>query len=303
MSNKSNKFRPLLAATVDTDEQLEALNYPMWGSPKVDGIRVLIQGNIDPPRAVTRSLKPVRNAFIQNYLGCSEFQGFDGEVCVGPITAPDVFNRTTSGVMSEGGSPDFTYWVFDCSSSIGGFSQRFGYTALRVQGLNDPRVKLLPHTKVRTPEEVLTLERAFLEQGFEGIMLRSPDGPYKHNRSTLREQTLLKLKRFEDNEAIITGFEELQRNTNLVTLDSLGLSERSEHKSGMRPANTLGALVVDGTPWGEFRVGSGFDEALRDKIWQNQAQYLGRRITYRYQKVGVVDKPRFPTFKGFRPQE
>src|SRR5436190_19600373 len=103
-------FRPMLAAPMDSTDILN-LQRPLIISPKVDGIRCVVHPELGP---VTRSLKPIRNTYIRQYLNIPMLKGLDGELIVGEITAPDVFNRTTSAVMTEVGSPDFAYYVFDC---------------------------------------------------------------------------------------------------------------------------------------------------------------------------------------------
>src|SRR5712671_4379026 len=95
------RFRPLLAATISGDEELAALTYPLIASPKVDGIRIICHPDLGP---ITRSCKPVHNMIVRDYLADSAYSGFDGEIVVGHITAPDVFQRTTSGVMTHTGS-------------------------------------------------------------------------------------------------------------------------------------------------------------------------------------------------------
>jgi DNA ligase-1 len=300
------RFRPLLAASIDDDEQLAALDYPLIASPKVDGIRVLIHPELGP---VTRSLKAVRNVYIRRCLSKYFYHGLDGEIVVGPINAPDVFNRTTTGVMTTDGAPLFKYYVFDLHDRGDmAYSSRLEWVReLFHNGGSteaDPYVRVLPAHGVQNPEEVLSAEVRWLSEGFEGIMLRHPDRAYKFNRSTLREQTLLKLKRFNDAEAVVIGFEPLFSNQNPQTRSSLGLAERSDHKAGKVEVQTLGNLRVRHEPgFGEFAIGSGFDQATRDDIWNNRPQYLGRRVSFKYQQVGIKDKPRFPIFKGFRPQE
>jgi len=145
----------------------------------------------------------------------------------------------------------------------------------------------------------------WLAHGFEGVMLRHPGAQYKYGRSTLREQILLKLKRFTDAEAKIIGYEPLYSNQNPQTRNSQGLAERSDHKAGKIQVETLGNLLVrdHSGRFGEFAIGSGFDQALRDTIWSDREGFLGRTVTYKFQQVGVKDKPRFPIFLRFREAE
>ena len=92
--------------------------------------------------------------------------------------------------------------------------------------------------------------------------------------------------------------------------DEVGHMKRSSHKDGMKPAGTLGKFLVQeigDTPWNgkTFAVGTGegLDQALRQKIWDNQGEYLGKIITYRYQAHGTKDLPRIPIWYGFRHED
>jgi DNA ligase-1 len=144
-------------------------------------------------------------------------------------------------------------------------------------------------------------EEECVRDGFEGVMLRTADSPYKLGRSTEKEQWLLKWKRFEDSEAEILGFEEQQHNNNEATKDNVGHTKRSSKKEGMVGAGKLGALLVRDLKSGvEFGLGSGFDDAQRVEIWANQKKYKTEIVKYKFQPCGVKEKPRFPTFLGFR---
>ena len=148
---------------------------------------------------------------------------------------------------------------------------------------------------------VKEFQEAVLAQGAEGVMIRSPNGKYKQGRSTLKEQILLKLKNFEDAECTIIGFEEKMHNNNVAKTDELGYTERSMSKDGLVPANTLGALVVHSDEWGEFKIGTGFDDKLRKEIWNNKGEYLGKLAKFKYFAVEAgYNKPRFPVFLGCR---
>ena len=211
-------FKPMLAGKVVDPE---ALVYPLLASPKLDGIRcVILEG-----RPYSRNLKPIQNEVIHEML--SGLPAMDGELIVGASTGNDVYNRTNSGVMSRDGAPEFTFWVFDVllRQSLP-FNQRLelAQSWARASG---KFVQAVPHKLIRSPEGLLAYEGALLEAGYEGAMVRSLDGPYKHGRSTEREGFLLKLKRHEDSEAEVLGFVEKMHNENTQTRDELGRAKRS----------------------------------------------------------------------------
>lgn len=289
-------FKPLLAATVDDIAETLERHGPLLASPKLDGVRCLIRDR----QAVSRNLKPIPNSFVQERLGLLE-HGFDGELIVGDPRHPQVFQNSQSGVMSRDGRPSFTFWVFDrWDLEDVPFKERLDAARRCIAG-QKTNVLHVPHKLIKTVEDLIEYEGQQLAYGFEGVMLRRPDGVYKQGRSTLREGILLKLKRFADSEAIVIGYTELETNQNAATTDKLGHTVRSSHKANKIGAGKLGSLMVrDVTSGVEFEIGTGFDEAARVGLWAYRDGLEGRRLTYKYQPTGVKDKPRFPVFKGWR---
>lgn len=290
------KFKPMLAFTV---KDIEKLDYPVYISPKIDGIRCLIYG--DEP--VSRSLKPIPNTFIRDTL--AYFPPFDGELVVGGPTALEVFNNSTRGIMSREGLPDFTFWVFDWieqsylhqpfKDRLHRLENEYFYPAV------NGRIKTVPHTLVYSAEELLEREIHYITLGYEGVMIRDPLGPYKFGRSTSRQGYLGKVKRFIDDEATIIGARELMCNENEARLNELGYQERSAAKIGKSPSNTLGALTVKSPKWEKpFSVGSGFTSEERKEIWKNLGAFMGEKVKFKYQSSGTVDAPRFPIYLGIR---
>lgn len=285
-------FKPMLASPV-TD--IELLNYPVLASPKLDGIRSVVIDGV----AYSRSLKPIPNIAVQQFFKDGKYDGFDGELIAGPHNAPDVFNRSTRFVMKRDAWDDWAFYVFDWIQ--GGITiERMGL----VESLEwSPHVRPVIQTTIRDAEALHEYERVSLSQGFEGVMIRSIGGEYKHGRSTLKEGLLLKLKRFTDDEALIIGVECLMRNANTAETNALGYTERSSAADGLIPMDALGALIVRRADGVEFKVGSGFTETQRYDFWLHQDEIIGKIITYKHFEVGAKDKPRFPIFKGFRDEK
>jgi DNA ligase-1 len=288
--------RPLLAATLD---DIASLKFPVLATPKLDGIRVL---KVDG-KAVTRRFKPIPNKHIRHLLEKHLPDGIDGE-----IMTEGTFNDIQSKVMSHEGEPEFTFYVFDYvkDSLTKPYKDRMldmvnGLESVVKNSTLPFSINLLTPVLVRTVDELLEFESQCLEHGFEGVMIRQPGSKYKCGRSTLKEQILLKLKRFYDAEAKVIGFEEKMKNDNKLERDEFGLAKRSSKKDGMIPADTLGALIVEDLKTGvKFGLGSGFDDELKKEIWSHQRKYKNKIVKYKYQSVGVKDAPRFPVFLGFR---
>lgn len=298
----SKGFKPLLAASL-SDEEIPNLPYPMYLSAKLDGIRAIIRDGV----VYSRNLKRIPNEYVQLLFGQTKYDGFDGELIVGPSNAKNVYNVTVSGVMSEDGEPDVRFWVFDDATESHSdelYDHRLNRIQRRlVNAVPSDRIHLMPQNIVHDPETLLRFEHALVSDGYEGVMVRSTTGKYKHGRSTNREQNIFKLKRFSDSEAEIIGFEELFKNMNDQQVNELGNSFRSSHKDNMMAMDTLGALVVRDIKTGvEFNIGSGYTQEVRDQIWANRDAYLGKLAKYKHFEVGVKDKPRFPVFIGMRSE-
>lgn len=289
------------------------IRYPVLASPKIDGVRAIVKDGV----VLSRSLKPIRNRYVQRTLAQEICDGLDGELVVGSPTDPNCMQNTTSGVMSVDGEPDYTFYVFDIANAAAGvpFEKRLGRarSQAEVAATCGLRVEFVHHSLIKTEAQLLDYETYIVDEGYEGIMLRDPNGPYKHGRSTMKEGYLLKVKRFEDGEAVVIGVEELMHNENEAKVNALGRSERSTAKGGLRGADTLGALIVRDCKTGvEFSIGTGFSQKQRDELWTNyqlqmggnwpvERSVTGRIVAYKhFAQGGVKCKPRFPVFKGFR---
>lgn len=287
-------MKPLLSATL---KDPASISYPALISPKLDGIRCLINDRGVP---VTRTLKLIPNEAIRKELIRLKLPQLDGEIIVGDPKAGDCYRQTSSGVMSFDGEPDWTFWVFDIVGA-GPFERRLAKAKQIVKALGHKRVRIVPHKLAKNPNDVLYYEEKHLLVGYEGIMGRSPLGQYKFGRATLREGILWKLKRFSDSEATITGFVEQMHNANEAKVNALGRTERSSHKENKHGKGTLGTLEATDVVTGvAFEIGTGFTDQERHEIWNAREAWLGRIVKYKFLPVGVKDKPRHPVYLGPR---
>lgn len=284
-------FKPMLA----TDADLDNLRFPLLASAKLDGIRAIVRDGV----VYSRRNKPIPNKFVQAKF--KHLEHFDGELIVGEPTAHDVYRQTTSGVMSVEGKPSVQLFVFDHIKDISApYSIRGKWLDDDILQKTPVHVVLHPQVIVHSLAELLTVEDLFLDQGYEGLILRDPNAPYKMGRSTAREGYLLKLKRFQDDEATVIGFEERMHNGNAATINELGRTSRSSHKAGKSGRGDLGALLLRNSSGVEFACGTGFSDPERSEIWAAQDHYLGKIAKYKFFPVGVKKAPRHPVFLGWR---
>lgn len=126
------------------------------------------------------------------------------------------------------------------------------------------------------PQEIMDYTRQFVDEGFEGLMLRHPHIPYEWRRSN----ALLKSKLLNETEVDLT------------------IIDFKPGKPGTKFENTLGAFTCTGVvtdpvftdgkvKHGEYEVtcdvGTGFSDEERKEIWEDPSAYIGKEITINYQ--------------------
>lgn len=303
-----NIKRPMKPATISTEAELEALRYPVYVSPKIDGIRATIHDE----GVLSASGKLLPNKHVQRIFSNPDLIALDGELVYGEPNAEDVFRSTTSVVMSndkiEGA--EVTFYVFDECPNIPydhptdtfpdmPFEDRLANAYQTVH----PQVEKVPQYLAKDATEVCKLRDRFIDEGFEGICIRDPKGKYKHGRSTMKQQYLLKWKPMEDSEAQILGMVEAMKNLNPATHNDLGYSQRSNTKDAKEGKGYVGYFVCRDIYTGEeFKVGvfKGVTIDERRTWWDNPSQFLGKIIKYSYMPTGYDAAPRQPKLVGFR---
>lgn len=138
--------------------------------------------------------------------------------------------------------------------------------------LSSPHIRLVEHIDISSYDQVLDLERTFISQGFEGVMI-NPNIPYYRGR---KANSMLKFKTMLSMECRVIDFYEGEVDT--------------KHRG------SLGGLIVIQEDNGqECRIGSGFSEEERSWIWQNKESVKSRILEAKYQELTPDGKMRFPT--------
>jgi len=282
-------MKPMLACSCE----LTDVRFPCLVQPKLDGIRAIVKDGV----VLSRSLKPIRNKHVQRLL--SHLEGFDGELISG-----DTFQQTTSNIMSSDGDDQFVFVIFDNYLIDEEYSKRW-YQLTELVEETDVHFEVIETRLITDIQQLKAIESKYLADGYEGIIIRSLDSPYKFGRSTIKEGYLLKRKPFSDAEAIVVDFVEQLENTNEQTIDALGHKKRTTHKELLVPKGTLGSFLVYSKTFGLFNIGTGLGltDELRSEIWANKVSYLGKTITFKYQQIGTDKLPRIPIFLHFRDSD
>jgi DNA ligase-1 len=107
-------------------------------------------------------------------------------------------------------------------------------------------------------------------------------------------------------------------NANEAVVTPTGKTERSSHQENKVGKGTLGGytcitnrdstnlfgLEHDGGQV-QFYLGAAANMKAEQRValWQNRADLIGKKVTFKYQATDGAEKPRFPVFKNFRNDE
>ena len=316
----TKKFKPLRGALIDLDK----VTWPMFMSPKLDGIRALV----DREGVISKNLLLLPQPAVQRKFWHGELAGLEGELIVGHPTDPDIYNTTMSFVMSksevafkpeapgtlgpyDSAQTPCTFYVFDDVSIDPNtpFRERLDAIRARVKALQQRgfAVEVVPQIFVGTKELAVELYERFLDDGYEGAIFRSPNGIYKYGQSTLNEGFMLKWKPKVDFTAQVLDVYESMANNNEAVEDKLGHTKRSSHKANKVGKGTLGGVVAKDLETGEtFRCGifQGLKKADLQKLWDEHnsgvAPLIGRYFDAYKMGYGQKVRPRHPRWFRWR---
>jgi DNA ligase 1 len=235
-----------------------------WLSEKLDGVRAYWDG-----KQFLSRLGNLYHAPDWFTAGLPDVP-LDGELWLGRKQ----FQRAVSIVRRQDKNElwkDIRFLVFDAPGVDKEFEQRLRFVQDFIKKHGPTYAGTHTHTPCKGIDH-LKEELAKVEAlGGEGLMLRQPQSRYAVGRS----MTLLKVKRFQDAEARVVGYE----------------AGKGRHKG------RLGALLVEMANGIRFAVGTGFSDSER-----GQPPAVGNLITFRYQELSDAGVPRFPSYVGIRTE-
>ncbi|EGU29266.1 DNA ligase [Vibrio ichthyoenteri ATCC 700023] len=234
-----------------------------WKSEKLDGIRAIWDGKTLRTRkgkvivAPSWFTKPLPDFPLEGELwaGRGNFH----------IVQQTVLDRTPV----DAGWQKIEFMLFDMPHAAGDYKKRYYNIVYLVAGLNASHVDYVEHTPIESEQELLHYLDAVNDTNGEGIMLRRTDSRYQAGRSS----DLLKLKSYQDDEAVVVGYK-------------VG---KGKYKGRM------GAVLVEWKPGVRFYIGSGFSDELR-----KSPPPLGSTITFRHNGYTSNDIPKFARYVRMR---
>jgi DNA ligase-1 len=193
----------------------------------------------------------------------------DGELWMGRGTFERLSGIVRREIPDEAEWRQVRYMIFELPGAPGTFTQRAALIREIVKQANVPWLREIEQFQVVDRNSLQKRMTEVVMAGGEGLVLHRADAPYETGRS----DTLLKMKPWEDAEAVVIG-----------------------HLPGKgRHAGKMGALRVRAKDGREFSLGTGFtDEQRRDP------PPVGATVTYRYQDLTRKGLPRFASFLRVR---
>lgn len=289
-------FSAMLAHHMEDESELrDSKYYPLYSSFKLDGIRGINRGT---GFVVSRSDKPLPSGYVQSEFRHGELAGLDGELVVRDVRPGFVYKDTFSAVMTYGATTPVDWWVFDhITSNTKPFDVRYEMLKEHLRLFGQENIKLVEQRRVNNWDELLMHEREALDAGFEGLVVRRGDVPYKYGRSTGVQQWMVAFVRHATSEVIIEGIYEGLQNTNPAIIDSRGYTTRSSHIAQMVGKDLAGGFYVRDIHTNcQFKIGVAEGMTLEDRteVWKNQEKYVGRISKYKYKPYGMDVAPRQP---------
>jgi len=271
-------FKPMLAH--DFNDYKTKIKYPVASQPKLDGVRAIVQESgttsrngkdlVSAPH-IHEALKPL----FEKYPDLV----FDGELYAHKSEGID-FNKIISCVRKtkptqadlDESKQNIQYWIYDLPSQVGSFEERF--KALCDLDLPDC-CRIVSTDQVHTMEYIMKMYKEYMEDGYEGQIIRILDSEYENKRS----KSLLKHKTFFDQEFTILGVNE-------------GIGKLT---------GKVGTLMfeIEGKP---FNAAVNGDHEYLEKLFKS-GTLIGKQATVKYFELTTDGIPRFPKVIAIRDFE
>lgn len=263
-------FKPMLAKTYE-DYPLQP-GETVFVQPKLDGIRCIANRE----GLFTRQGKPIPGAPHVHQALIPFFETNPDVVLDGELYADkfaDDFNEIIRLVRKQSDDPErraksaefIQYHIYDVASHPGTFRERMAWLTANLDS-NGP-LRMVDTGVARDAESLDTFNSFFVEQGYEGMMVRR-DAPYEQKRS----KSLLKRKTFLDEEFTVISVDEGQ---------------------GSR-AGKAGFITYELGDGRTFKSGIKGSHAYATQLLVDAAKYIGGTGTVRFFQRTPDGIPRFP---------
>jgi DNA ligase-1 len=268
---------PLPMLAHEYQKRGKGFGFPCFVQPKLDGTRAVGM----PGKGIFSRLRktfPHMEHILAEMAQLPAELILDGELYTSELTFQEIVGLVKKETLKPGDAEKqlkIKYHVYDLMNGRT-FQERYAELERLFQSRCFQHLVLVPTKSCSSESQMKEQHAAFVADGFEGIMLRSPTGAYKHSRSA----DLLKYKEFFDAEYEVVGFKEGEGQEKGCVLWTCKTKEGKTFHC--RPRGTR-----------EDRV----------ELFQNGSEYVGKKLTVRFQEETDDGLPRFPVGIAFRDYE
>jgi DNA ligase-1 len=203
----------------------------------------------------------------------------DGELYTNELTFQEIVGLVKKETLKVGDLEKqlkIKYHVYDIIDSTMTYEERLQELSSLWLTHTFEHIYMVPTHRCGSEAEMKTQHGIFVQQGYEGIMLRASKGLYKNVRSV----DLLKYKEFFDDEYEVVGFKE---------------GEGGEKGCVLWTCKTEKGDIFHCRPRGTHEE--------RAELYQKGAAYIGKKLTVRFQELTDDGIPRCPVGIAFRDYE
>lgn len=259
------------------------VKYPAYVQPKLDGYRCIYkQGQM-----WSRSGKSFGNKNLPAYF--NSLYSINDYITDGELYAEGFNFNKLQTILNTFDAPlpsNLKLFIYDCMTvpeweskkCQKPYSDRLKQLNKLVAHIGDyQKIIGIGNDKVNTSKEVLDLYKNYLQDGYEGVMLKDPEGLYKWKRVTVKSGEMLKVKPYKTLDLEVTGI-----------YDGKGKYE-----------GIAGGMVFSYNSV-TVRCGSGIDDDLRKEMADQPSKFIGKVAEIRYLEITEDGSLRHPTFVRWR---
>ena len=281
---KKEVFLPMLAASFD--KRKDKVVYPVDVQPKLDGVRCLAYWDGGSVKLMSRGgkqwnccehiIEELETVLPKDWV-------LDGELYIHGSTFQEI-TKLVKKLRPE--SVNVQFHVYDVpragyeQTELGGSTwsnRKISVELIDEFVENCKSVKVVRTDFAAHEEDVYELQSEYLEEGYEGAIVRERDGEYKFG---YRSNKLLKVKNFMDKEYLIAGF-----TTGVGRFDG---------------CIVWVCMTEDGQ---SFKVVPQGTMEERQETYQNADKHIGDWLKVKYFELTDDGIPRFPVGLGIRLTE
>jgi ATP-dependent DNA ligase len=258
-------YFPMLAT--EYSEKLDkTYKFPCYAQPKLDGIRCIVfkhnneiifqSRNNTIFQSFPRLLMELNLLFLKNPKLILDGELYHHELGFQKITS--IVRKKDHPELSK-----IQYHIYDIIDTSKTYEERYQELSQCIK--NSISVFLVNTTIISSKKEMNDLHKSFVNQGYEGIMLRNPLGLYKQQ---IRSKDLIKYKLFKDADYVIVG-----------------------HHEGTGGIPVFECINNENK---KFSVNMKCSLEEKREIMENIQHFYGKKLIVKYQELSEDGIPRFP---------